>query len=91
MIDNFMQDGMISRSPLFGFKIVESPSRIKPKIQLSPKFDCSDEFRRDMNAWLLDMFGERDDSLIRPGFAYMFGNTIVMRPEMCAMLSNTCA
>lgn len=32
----------------------------KPKIKLSPEFNCSDEFRLDMNAWLLDMFGSEE-------------------------------
>lgn len=43
---------------LLGIKIFEAPDlEPKPKLKLSPACPVSDEFRAEMDAWLLDMFG----------------------------------
>ena len=91
-INNCIQDGLFGLNRNFmGFNIVEHTPRILPKIKLSDGVPCTDDFRDEFNAWLLDMFGTIEYSLIHPGMAYMFGHNVVMRPEMCAMLRNSCA
>ena len=71
-----------------GFDIIES--RTPPKLQLSVSAPVSDKFRAEMNAWLVDMFGYQDN-VVPKGMAYMFGNTIVMRPEFVVLLANIVA
>ena len=67
-----------------GLDIVES--RVSPKLRLNDTVPMSDAFRVEMNAWLLDMFGYQDNP-VPLGVAYMFGNTVIMRPEMVARLT----
>ncbi len=66
---------------LFGMNIEICTTNIVPKIKLGGAAPVSDEFRAEFIAWLLDMFGTRDLSIIPLGQIYFFGNTIVMRPE----------
>ena len=43
---------------MLGVRIFESPAlEPKPKLKLSPACPVSDEFRAEMDAWLLEMFG----------------------------------
>jgi hypothetical protein len=66
---------------LFGMKVVVSPL-VKPVPVLSLRNDvpCTDEFRAELDRWLLDMFGEKE-------VMYMLGNnTVVMSPKHNAML-----
>lgn len=80
--------GPISRpSRLFGMKIVEVPVFLEQKIKLRDDAPVSDEFRSEFDTWLLQMFGTRDASPVRPGMAYLFGNTIFMRPEEIVKLN----
>ena len=75
----------------FGLDIVEASVRIVPKLQIRDDVPMTDAFREEMNDWLLETFGSIDLSPIPKGVAYMFGNTIVMRPEMAVMLHNCAA
>ena len=70
-----------------GLKIVESPPRIVPKLRINDNVPMTDEFRNEMNSWLLDMFGVVDNSIQPIGMAWQFGNTLVMRPETIAQLA----
>jgi len=79
---------MIFKHSLLGMDIIEAPVKIVPKLKLRDDCPVTDEFREEFNAWLLDMFGTRDDSIIPFGMCYAFGNTLVMRPEQMAIISN---
>lgn len=76
-------------SRLFGMDIVESPVHTVPKLKLRADTPVSDKFRAEFDAWLLEMFGTRDDSPIPFGTAYVFGNTIIMRRD--AVMALNCA
>lgn len=53
---------MFGALDLLGVRIFESPTlEPKPKLKLSPSCPVSDEFRAEMDAWLLDMFGVEFD------------------------------
>lgn len=69
---------------IFGFNIIEAPRR--PKMQLSEDCPVTDDFRKEINAWMIEFFGY--DDTIKIGTAYMFGNNLVMRPETAVMLTN---
>ncbi len=71
-----------------GLNIIESPVRMEPKLKLSESCPCTDAFREEFNAWLVEMFGERDINPIPPGVAYMFGGNVIMRPEQVALIRN---
>lgn len=47
-------------------RFIEAPElEPKPKLKLSPSCPVSDEFRAEMNAWLLEMFGlDLDEEMI---------------------------
>ena len=75
-LDNYMQNNM-----LFGMEIKVCPTNIVPKIKLGEAAPVSDEFRAEFDAWLLEMFGTRDLSILPRGQVYIFGRTVVMRPE----------
>jgi hypothetical protein len=75
---------------LFGLKIQICPTHIVPKIKLGDAAPVSDKFRAAFNAWLLDMFGTRDLSIIPRGQIYRFGNTVLVRPEDIAKISQYC-
>ena len=91
-MDIFMQDDPFGlRRSFMGFDIVEHTPLLKPKIELSADLQCTDSFRAEFNAWLLDRFGTVEHSILPPTAAYMFGNTIVMRSETLAMLHSACA
>lgn len=63
------------RKPNFGFnpfefgglKINAVEPKIVPKMALSKNVNVSDEFRADMDAWLLEIFGTRDLTPIERG------------------------
>lgn len=63
-----------------GREVVELPVARTPKLKISPDCPVSDEFRAEMDAWLVGRFGYRDTSVFQPGRAYLFGNTIAMHP-----------
>ncbi len=76
---------------IFGINIKICPTNIVPKIKLGDAAPVSDECRAEFNAWLLDMFGTRDLSVVPLGQIYFFDNTIVMRPEDAHKLYMYCA
>lgn len=50
---------------LAGARVFESPLlEAKPKLKLSPACPVSDEFRAEMDAWLLDRFGVDPETLV---------------------------
>ena len=75
---------------LFGMTIEICPTNIVPKIKFGDAAPVSDEVRTEFNAWLLDMFGTRDLSIVPRGQIYCFDNTIVMRPEDAHKLYQYC-
>jgi hypothetical protein len=73
------------KQSLHGFNIHESnhlPEETVPKFQLSEKVIVSDEFRYEMNKWLLDFFGTKKVSK-----AYMIGNHLVVNPNIKAVIN----
>lgn len=51
-------DFLLGAMDLMGISIIETPLlEPKPKLKLSPACPVSDEFRQEMDAWLLEMFG----------------------------------
>jgi hypothetical protein len=70
-----------------GVRIIEVPSDIRPVLQVRDDVPCTDETRREVNAWLLDKFGTRDHSPFARGTALMFGaHTALLRKEDAALL-----
>lgn len=63
-----------------GLKIVVSPLLEIPKVSLSVRCPCSDKVRDEFNAWLLEMFGTRNDE------AYVFDGTVFCGPKTMAKL-----
>lgn len=62
---------------LYGVRVHVSPLARRPVLQLSPDFEwCSPEFRAKQNAWLLQMFGERDMVVSLPD------GSVMISPEM---------
>ena len=76
---------------LFGMNIQICPTNIVPKIKLGDAAPVSNEFRAEFNAWLLDMFGTRDLSIVPLGQIYFCSNTIIIRPEDAHKLYAYCA
>lgn len=76
---------------LFGMDIIEAPVLLVPKIKLGEAAPVGDAFRAEFDAWLVQMFGARDVSPVKPGMAYVFGNNIVMRPESIVKLMHCTA
>lgn len=68
---------------LFDMQIIVSPLiKPVPVLQVSPDFQfCSDEFRRDMNAWLLEIFGEKEVCFLING-----GSAVLVSPKQFATL-----
>jgi hypothetical protein len=71
---------------LCGRRVVELPTHRSPKLKLSPDCPVSDEFRAEMDAWLVEQFGYRDASIFQPGRAYLFGDTVAVHPADWAKL-----
>ena len=73
------------RLDYLGMKIIEAPEH--PVLKLRDDFEwCSEEFRSEMNAWLLDRFGTR--SIVPKGTAYVFSNMAIMNPRDVVCLRN---
>lgn len=71
-----------------GLDVIEAPARIEPILSLSKDTPVTDSFRKEMDSWLLDMFGVKDLCSIPKGMCYMFGNVVVMRPESLVLINN---
>lgn len=57
---------------LTGVRVFESPLlEAKPKLKLSPACPVSDEFRAEMDAWLLDRFGVDPEALVAPSLSVL--------------------
>ena len=71
---------------LLGIKIFEAPDlEPKPKLKLSPACPVSDEFRAEMDAWLLDRFGVHPDTI---SHAVIVPGGIAMAPSIVRALRN---
>jgi hypothetical protein len=80
-----------SFSSLFGMRIVEAPEWLVPVLKLRADAPVTDAFREEFDAYLLDLFGARDDSLVPRGMAFAFSDRIVMRRSDAVALLNTAA
>jgi hypothetical protein len=72
---------------LYGRRIVVNKFLPPPSavLQVSPSFtDCSEECRKEMNAWLLEMFGTQETS-------YKIGDTVFVSPHLFDMLRKSCS
>lgn len=59
-------DTLLAIGDLFGFRTIASPLLTpKPKLELSPGAPVSDQFREEMNQWLLDRFGRHPEQAIQ--------------------------
>ena len=67
----------------YGFRMIEVPVRMVPKLQIRTEFKyCSDEFRAEMDSWLLGMFGAEEECPIPKDTYFMLGDYgILARPE----------
>lgn len=69
---------------LTGVRVFESPLlEAKPKLKLSPACPVSDEFRAEMDAWLLDRFGVHPETL---GKSVVVPGGIAMAPSLVRAL-----
>lgn len=67
-----------------GMRVFESPLlEAKPKLKLSPSCPVSDEFRAEMDAWLLDRFGVHPDTI---SHAVIVPGGIAMAPSIVRAL-----
>lgn len=71
-----------------GLKLEVIPPRIVPKIKLSVDCPVGDHFRREFDAWLVEMFGTRDETIIPPGQCLIFWHTVFARPEVAVLIKN---
>ena len=81
----------MNTNTLLGLNIIESPHvQPVPVLQLRPQFVwCSDEFRAEMNAWLLEMFGTKEVMYVFDGRALGLNSSgIFMNPKHIAMIKN---
>ena len=67
-----------------GVRVFESPLlEAKPKLKLSPACPVSDEFRAEMDAWLLDRFGIDPETF---GESVVVPGGIAMAPSLVRAL-----
>lgn len=64
---------------LCGIPIIENPflPEWKPRMMLSEKVQVTDEFRQEMNAWLLEFFGREPVVLLTTESYFMHPNTLM--------------
>lgn len=78
----------VGSSHLNGYKvIIHKPV---PKLQLSEDCPVSDDFRIEINAWLIDFFGYEKDSIIDSGDIIMLhaSREMIMSQETHTKLYN---
>jgi len=72
---------------IYGMPVYEVQPKYEPVLQISKDFKwLTDEARAKHNAYLLKTFGTRDISAIPLNQIFMFNNSLIMRPEMCAIV-----
>ncbi len=71
---------------IFGMRVVEIPRR--PKMQLSEDCPVTPEFRKEMNAWLLDFFGTVSPLGDGNSVYIINGDTLVVDQLHAALLRN---
>lgn len=77
---------MLDVMGLAGMRVFEAPIlEAKPKLKLSPSCPVSDEFRAEMDAWLLDRFGVDPETL---GKSVVVPGGIAMAPSLVRALRN---
>lgn len=74
-----MNSSLFPGLSLFGYPVIEIEDRYVPVIQLRADCPVSDEFRCEMNQWLLDTFGTRDVSTVPKGIIYQTTFGFIMR------------
>ncbi|MGC4396003.1 hypothetical protein [Hydrogenophaga sp. T2] len=67
---------------MLGVKVVVSPDL--PKMVLSQDVPVTDEFRREIDAWMLDFFGTWN--MLPDGECYTAGAVVYMNPRTFARL-----
>jgi len=71
-----------------GMRVYEEPLP-PPKIQLREHIQVTDEFRREVNEWLLAKFGRKKSALDRNQFLVSEKSGFVVAPHgMASILSN---
>lgn len=74
--------------PFGGMKIYEEPLP-PPKIQLRDHVQVTDDCRREVNAWLLSVFGSKETALDRKTFLVSEKYGFIVAPHgMAGILSN---
>lgn len=75
---------------ILGMKVTTSALvRPVPVLQISPGFDaCTDEFRAEMNHWLLEMFGTKDVAYVIGGDKLVLNHAVLEKAKRLLM-SNT--
>lgn len=71
-----------------GMQVHVVEPRLVPVLSVSESVTMTDEFRQEVNAWLLDMFGSKEICAIPKGQAIVFGYNVIMRPETAVLISN---
>lgn len=83
-----LEPNPLSVGSLFGMQIIETPQKRIPKMQLSEDCPVTDEFRKEINEWMIEFFGYKEESIIPLDTIYMFGNSLIMRPETVVKIQN---
>ena len=76
-MDFSINDGFLGDNKTFcGLKVMASTNvKPVPVLQISPAFkDCTDDFREEMNQWLLNIFGTKN-------VAYVFNDTLFLNHQ----------
>lgn len=53
----------------------------QPKMQLSHDCPVTDDFRKEMNQWMIEFFGYQEPTYPPKGKGYMMGDTLLVHPE----------
>lgn len=75
-----------------GINIIEVEPDIRPVLRIRDEVPCTPEVRREVNAWLLEMFGTQDHSPFARGQALMLaGRYAMLRKEDAVLIKNISA
>lgn len=72
----------------FNMRVFEIDADIRPVLRIRDEVPCTDEVRREVNEWLLEMFGTRDHSLFARGRAILWNGNMALRKEDMVLLTN---
>lgn len=73
-----------------GVQLIEHPMLgPEPVLQIRSDFAwCTDRFRAEMNAWLLERFGKREVAYFFGGIDGFFSQSLIMSPGALAKIIN---